>query len=112
MIRWQGITIDRRRRAITHNGDSIYLSPHFFRLACALLLAGPMTKPNLFDLVYDEVEDGGPLSGVKIIDVMVCQIKPKLGAVGLKMCTDGERNWWNKRYWAEPILAEALEAAE
>ena len=103
MIRWQGVTIDRSKRTIAHDGDAIHLSGLRFQLACALLLGGPMCREALFDLLYDDDDEGGPLSGLNIIDVLFCQIKPKLASLGLKLCADGERYWWHKRYWAEPI---------
>jgi hypothetical protein len=113
MIRFQDITIDRSKRTIARNGVTMRFTPLFFRFACVLLLAGPMTKPALFDLLYDDREDGGPLGGLKMIDVLLCQIKPKLAALSLTLCSDGERYWWHKRYWAAPLsLPEALEAAE
>ena len=101
MIRWRDIIIDRPRRMIYRNGVVIEFPPAQFQLACALILAGPMTKGALFDLLYDDREDGGPVGN--IIAVLFCQIRPKLARLDLKLCADGERYWWHKRYWAELI---------
>jgi hypothetical protein len=116
MIRFQDITIDRLKRTIVRNGDYIQFSPVRFRFACALLLGGPMTKPALFDLLYDDREDGGPLGGTQLIAIRLSQIKTPLACLGIVVCADGkygERCGWHKRYWAAPVaLPQASEAAE
>jgi len=110
MIRWHDIIIDRPRRMIYRNGVVIEFPPAQFQLACALILAGPMTKGALFDLLYDDREDGGPVGNT--IDVGFCQLKPRFARLGLMLCANGQPYWWHKRYWAEPINRKEGDAIE
>jgi hypothetical protein len=111
MIRFQDIIIDRSKRTIARNDIVVHFSPIYFRLVCALILDQPRFKTALFDLLYDDREDGGPDSGAEIISVMLTQAKPKLARLGLELRWDGAHA--RRRYWAEPIsLSEASEAAE
>ena len=110
MIRWQGIAIDRSKRMIAHDGDAIHLSGLRFRLASALLLGGPMSKETLFDLLYDDREDGGPLGGRELISVLLSQIKSRLARIGLELHADGP--YGRRLYWAEPINRKAGDAIE
>src|SRR5258706_123697 len=105
MIRFQGIAIDRSKRTIAHNGNVLHLSGMRFRLVSALILDRPRFKTALFDLLYDDCEDGGPDSGVEIISVLLTQIKPKLAKIGLELRWDGACT--RRRYWAEPINRKA-----
>lgn len=117
MIRFDGITINRhpRRRYIAHGGAEIHFAPRRyafkFKLACALLLAGPKTKRELFDLLYRDDPDGGPLDP-KIIDVMIFHLKPRFASIGIEIRCEGA---YPKRYFAAPVENNDivyLEAAE
>ena len=110
MIRFQGIAIDRPKRTIAHDGNAIHLSGLRFRLASALLLGGPMSKETLFDLLYDDREDGGPLGGRELISVLLSQIKSRLARIGLELHADGPYRC--RRYWAEPINRKEGDAIE
>ena len=110
MIRWRGITIDRSKRTIARDGNAIHLSGLRFRLASALLLGGPMSKEILFDLLYDDREDGGPLGGIALISVLLSQNKFRLARIGLELHTDGPNG--RRRYWAEPINRKEGDAIE
>ena len=110
MIHFQGIAIDRLKRTIAHDGNAIHLSGLRFRLVSALLLGGPISKETLFDLLYDDREDGGPLSGRELISVLLSQIKSRLARIGLELHADG--SYHCRRYWAEPINRKAGDAIE
>jgi hypothetical protein len=115
MIRFRGIRIDRYRCSIAHGGAEILFSRHTrkFDLACALLLAGPKTKAELFDLIYGNSPDGGPLGHVRTIDVMICMLKKQFTAIGINLRFDGF--YCGRMYFAEPLgISEVhyLEAAE
>jgi hypothetical protein len=124
MIRFRGIRIDRYRCSIAHGGAEILFSgaPQYryrglpslrFRLACVLLLAGPKTKFELFDMIYGDDHDGGPLEYTRVIDVMICQLKKQFTAIGIDVRSDGLHT--GRRYFAEPMRideAHHLEAAE
>lgn len=117
MIRWRGVTIDRDKRTIANNGRRLQFATQKravrFDFAAALLLAGPLSKEALFDLVFDGREDGGPLYGKHVIDVMLCQLRPKFSAIGIKITADLPPWFSGRRYWAKPIKrVELMEAAE
>jgi hypothetical protein len=126
MIRFRGIRIDRYRCSIAHGGAEILFSgaPQYryrglpslrFRLACALLLAGPKTKSELFDLLYGADLDGGPLEYTRIIDVMICLVKKEFAAIGIDLRSEPARGHNRRMYFAEPMRideAHYLEAAE
>jgi hypothetical protein len=126
MIRWRGITIDRYRCSIAHGGAEILFSgaPQYryrglpslrFRLACALLLAGPKTKLQLFDLLYGADIDGGPLEDRGVIDVMICRVKKEFARIGIDLRSESARGHNGRMYFAEPFAigeAHYLEAAE
>jgi hypothetical protein len=118
MIRFRGIRIDRYRCSIAHGGAEILFSGFHkpsrrFDLACILLLAGPKTKFELFDMIYGDDPDGGPLEYTRVIDVMICQLKKQFTAIGIDVRSDGLHT--GRRYFAEPMRideAHHLEAAE
>jgi len=69
-----------------------------------------MSKETLFDLLYDDREDGGPLSGRELISVLLWQIKSRLARIGLELHADGP--YGRRRYWAEPIQPKEGDAIE
>lgn len=89
MIRWQGITIDRQERELVHERRILCLSPYQFRLTEALLIGGPLSKEALFGLLYEDREDGGPDGGLKMVWVMMTQLKRKLARIGLEIVASG-----------------------
>lgn len=117
MIRVDGITIDRKRRRIEHGGASIQFCRWkrracLFRLACALLLAGPKNKRELSVLLYGHEAEGGPLTYVESVDVMSHTLKKRFATIGIELRSipaPGAR-----RYYAEPraIDYQYQEAAE
>lgn len=118
MIRFDGITIDRKRHTIARIGIAMQFVPrrnrpsHIFYLACTLLLAGPKTKKELFDMLYHDDPEGGPLDP-KIINVLLHQIKRRFTPLGIEVRREGT-TYTFMRYFAVPVeTCEAyLEAAE
>jgi hypothetical protein len=103
MIRWNGLEIDRKRRTV-RRGETIvqmYVNRRTclkFNVLCALMLAGPVSASRIFDLLYENDEDGGPLSGHHIITTCMCQLRPVYTALSLKLCKDGTHY---KYYWLD-----------
>lgn len=114
MIRFDGITIDRRRRAITRDGSTIFLPPVMFRFACALLLAKPKTASELFALVYRDREDGGPLDARASVQVRLHLLRPKLAALGIEVKAErtSQQEWKQYSAVVRPWPLPYLEAAE
>jgi hypothetical protein len=64
--------------------DSLRLSPGQLRLAKLVLRAGEhgISGRRLFDLLYADDVDGGPVTGVDTLKVRVCMVNRKLAAIG------------------------------
>jgi hypothetical protein len=126
MIHFDGITIDRGR-AIERRSriDSIACGGQLkfkrirgrrsykFRLACALLLAGPKTAHELVAVLYGRKRDGGPLSAYNMTSVRLYWLQRELASIGIQV--RHEPLSWPRRYFAQaapPAAIEYREAAE
>lgn len=75
MIRFNGITIDRKARTISHNGKTHkFMAPRpsgdiTFGSVCHLILSSGMSAHELFGLAYEHDPDGGPILGRHIFNV-------------------------------------------
>ena len=84
VIRIRGITIDNKRRAITHDGVTVSgIAPVTWRFLMCLLLGGGLTAEELFDKIYGYRADGGPLGGRQHTRIMVHHALLKRLYVGL-----------------------------
>src|SRR5215470_702696 len=88
MIRHNGIRIDRKNRVISHRG-AIVLPRKQFSVACHLILAGPITRLELFDMLYRDDPEGGPLNDLNTASVWMTYLRPRLGLIGLEIVADG-----------------------
>jgi hypothetical protein len=102
LIRWRDVVVDRSRRMIGHRGEFVrFAGRGAFRFVETLVLAEPRTRAELFEIVYRDAEDGGPLEGVKLIDLMLHNYRPRLARIGL--CIRKEKSARGMLYWVEPI---------
>ena len=104
MIRHGTIEIDRKARTI-RNGKRVQ---HFarssspngvdqrFRLIQHMLLAGPKTQFQLFDMLYDGEAGGGP-EYMEIIRIMINRLKPVFDDLRLELRKANGSG--PKRYW-------------
>jgi hypothetical protein len=79
MIRYGSITIDRAQHAIWHGRHFHQFTMQAtarFPLLCALILCKPQNRDELFELVYKNRADGGPILEGKHIEVLIAQLKP------------------------------------
>jgi len=80
LITHNGITIDRRKRIITHNGEVHQFGyPRkgcdlLFETACHLILGSGFSVNEIFFKVYGEDPEGGPNEGPQIIHVVISQM--------------------------------------
>lgn len=112
MIRHNDITIDSKRCVITHRDAQVFFkSPECrsryepyvqYRLLCHLILGGPQSADELYELIYGGREDGGPNQGRHIICVHFCHMKERLAALSLELRKF--RDCGVLRYWVEPRL--------
>lgn len=98
MIRWGDVRIDRQKRTIARGDVTIAFSPKQFQLACALILDRPNVKTALFDILYAEDEDGGPLGGIRSLDVFLCYLRRGLAPLGIELIAHG--SCYYRRYSA------------
>lgn len=108
MIRFGTVTIDRKRKVISNgmrqhqfgdcnNGNHAFAT---FELLQHLLLAGGKTSRELFDLIYGNDPNGGPLGWWTVINVLICQRLQKTGILEkLGMDLRAEKCNGLKRYW-------------
>ncbi len=95
MIRFNDIEIDRKTKSISRNGVRVFWGDQCapsrtcgvsFRIAQHLLLSGGMSLGEMFDRVYEDHDEGGPLTGPKQVAVMMCQsVGPRLQGMGLEI---------------------------
>lgn len=107
MIRHNDITIDLARGSIEHRGASIFFRKGCYRgqLARRLILGGRFTADELFEFIYGQEEDGGPVYGSKAILVMLNHINMELVKIGLKVYSEPHMprvNGSRKRHWIGP----------
>ena len=92
MIRHNGITLDESAWQIKLDDRVVDftnlngLGKVQFRFVKYLLLAGPtgVTREALFDHVYGDDPEGGPLYGHHIFDVMLIQCKKHFASLGVE----------------------------
>ncbi|KPL55552.1 hypothetical protein ABB55_27705 [Prosthecomicrobium hirschii] len=87
------LLIDAMRGRIARGGFETRVT----RMEAAVLSAlsavrpGVLTKEAFYDRLYGDRADGGP--GTKVLDVMVCKLRPKLTAIGLRIETHWGRGY-------------------
>lgn len=106
MIRHNEIEIDNERRTIKHRGALVRFNQNrSFSLLKHLILSGHKNIDELFDLVYNEPEDGGPLSGTNGISVLLTQNKKYYEQLDLVLSKERGAHAAT-RYWLEPKKEE------
>ena len=109
MIRYKGITIDRKLGLISHRGRSKSFPSHnrfrnnkgvAFRIWEALIL-DDMSRYKLFDHAYGRCSEGGPIAGENVIDVRISQWKPDFARMLLRL--NREKRGGLKFYRLVPI---------
>jgi hypothetical protein len=111
MIWHDNVRIDRKNKII-YCGDKSHRWQYqgglrtnkycSFRITEALLLSGGITTPRLFNLLYDDDPDGGPIEGRKQIDVMLANLKPAFAALGLELRSHRHNSYMVHRLVVRP----------
>lgn len=91
VIRYNGITIDREKRTISHGEQSYTFlgkrrgSDVSFPMLCHMVLGPGLSVHEMFDLIYREDPDGGPIEGPHMLLVTLNQMEKKcLKKLGLE----------------------------
>lgn len=94
MIFHNGIAIDRKTHTITHNFNSRHFTGKYnggrqlmFRTWEAMIL-GDMSAAELFECLYGEDPNGGPMFGLHIFYVRIAQWEPELKRMQLRIIRD------------------------
>jgi hypothetical protein len=87
MIRWNGFEIDRKNLTIRRDDRIIRFNrrngrSHKFDLLCHMMLGGPQTYVELFDRLYSDDPDGGPLD-LHVTCIHAHQLRAKLNILGV-----------------------------
>lgn len=126
MIRFKDWTIDRRTLAI-HHGAFYYVfngkqgnerryirrgtSARFLTTEHLILSGGRATRRSIFDCIYSDDIDGGPLQGTKQVDVMLNHMEkdvfPKLGCVCVHTRRAGEM-WYELKSFNVEAAAQKI----
>jgi hypothetical protein len=85
-----GITANLVRHSVTRDGAEVFLSPQLFGI---LLLIGKakfgVTPAQLFQSIYADDPNGGPLTGRKAVQVQRVNLNRKLAPIGLRIKSAG-----------------------
>jgi hypothetical protein len=85
-----GITVNTVRHSVTRAGVEIFLPPQLFGI---LLLIGKakfgVTPARLFEALYSDSIDGGPLTGRKAVQVQRVNLNRRIAPLGLRIRSAG-----------------------
>lgn len=106
MIRFGDVVISRSTLTI-RNGKRSYRWHGTkrrceFRIMEAMLLSGGMTKKQIFDVVYGDDADGGPMVGYSIVSIKLASrsMKDKLRRLNMEV-----RTHWHNSYVVHRLVA-------
>lgn len=113
MIKYNGVEISYKHQSISYKGKTIKFQSHKrvlrFKLLCTLLLSTqPLTRAELFNTIYHDDPNGGPLSDVNCISTMLIQLIPLIKSLGLELSIEGP---YTMRVYYIKLLPEPLPPA-
>lgn len=101
MIRFNDWTFDRKTMTVTHGDRShafvdrpdalvrrFRINRRYATMEHIVLSGERATRDSLWELLYSDHEDGGPIGGTKIFDVMFSQMRPALKTLGVRLVQD------------------------
>jgi hypothetical protein len=85
-----GVVANTVRHSVTRNGVEVFLSPQQFKIFLLISKARfGITPAQLFNLIYADSIDGGPLTGRKAVQVQRCNLNQKILPLGLRIQSAG-----------------------
>jgi hypothetical protein len=85
-----GVIANTVRHSVTRNGCEIFLSPQQFGIFLLVSTAKfGMTPAHLFNVIYADSIDGGPLTGRKAVQVQRVNLNRKIAPLGLRIESAG-----------------------
>jgi hypothetical protein len=85
-----GVTVNRTRQSVSRNGTEVLLSPQLFSILLLIANARDGTTPaRLFDAIYADSRNGGPLTGRKAMQVQRVNLNRRLAPLALRVTSGG-----------------------
>ncbi len=105
-----GVTANTTRHSVARDGVEVFLSPQLFQIFMRVGTARfGVTPAQLFEVIYADAIDGGPLTGRKAMHVQRVNLNKKLVAIGLRITSAGS-SYRDRTYeltlWFKPPIRE------
>ena len=85
-----GVTVNRIRQSVSRNGTEVLLPRQLFLMLLLIANARYGTTPaRLFDAIYADSIDGGPLTGRKAVQVQRVNLNRSLAPLALRVTSGG-----------------------
>ena len=85
-----GVVANEARHSVMRDGVEVFLSPQLFRIFLLISRARfGVTPARLFNVIYADLIDGGPLTGRKAVQVQRINLNRKLAPLGLHIESAG-----------------------
>lgn len=97
------LKIKIRDRRVYRGSEFVTLTSKQFTMFCAIYFRGTARKEDIFDAMYGNDIDGGPLDGLHILDVFTNHINRRIRKIGAAIITP--------RYGFREIIDVARSAA-
>ena len=105
-----GVTANVIHRSVTRDGVDVFLSPQLFEIFLRIGLSKCGATPaQLFQSIYADDPNGGPLAGRKVMQVQRVNLNKKLAPLGLRITSAGS-GYRDRAYeltlWLRPPSAQ------
>ena len=111
-----GVVANTIRHSVTRDGLEIFLSPQLFEIFLRIGLSkSGVTPAQLFDAIYSDSIDGGPLTGRKAVQAQRVNLNRKLAPLGprIKSAGSGYRDRaYELTLWLRPSRAHEWPSVE
>lgn len=85
-----GVAANKAHRSVTRDGVEVFLSPQLFKIFLRIGMSKCGATPaQIFDALYANSIDGGPVTGRKAVQVQRCNLNRKLAPLGLRIKSAG-----------------------
>ena len=85
-----GVVANTTRQSVTRAGREVILSPQLFKIFLLVARARyGITPEKLFDAIYRDSVDGGPMTGPKTMQVQRVNLNKRIAPLGLAITSGG-----------------------
>jgi hypothetical protein len=82
-----GVVANTVRHSVTRDGVEVFLSPQLFRIFGTAKYG--VTPAQLFDAIYADDPNGGPITGRRAVQVRRVNLNRKIASLGLRIKSAG-----------------------